>query len=119
MACTVQKLQNATMLGPEPTLPDIVLSCMGGTSGSPDAPRNDGSSSLSPDAVGVEVEVGLGLGPYRVRTACHGCDRTLRFIIVSTDGTRRCFEHLLLDDLHFLCPSCVGIFLNHNNGRRR
>lgn len=109
----MQKLQNSRMLGPEATLPDIILCSLGGISGDePDV----GSSSLSPDTEG-----GVGLDPYRVRTTCHGCEKTLRFIIVSTDGTRRVFQHLLLEDLHFLCPACVAVHIqvNRNNGRRR
>nr|WES10427.1 E7 protein [Rodent papillomavirus] len=102
------------MLGTEATLPDIILCSLGGMTGDlPDA----GSSSVSPDSLG-RAEVGP-LDPYRVRTSCHGCEKPLRFIIVSTEGTLRVFEHLLLEDLNFLCPTCVAVHLNLNNGRRR
>lgn len=109
----LQALQTSTMLGEQATLPDIVLcSLVGDAGGVPDV----GASTLSPDAViGREV----GLDPYRVRTTCHGCDKTLRFIIVSSDGTRRVFEHLLLEDLSFLCATCLAVHVNLNNGRRR
>ncbi|ABB85353.1 E7 [Micromys minutus papillomavirus 1] len=105
------------MLGENPSLPDIVLSNLD-CNGNADEPDEVGSSSLSPDSLGEEVEPECILDPYRVKTTCHYCDKVLRFIIVSSHLTKTVFEVLLAKDLSFLCPACVAVHLTRKNGQR-
>lgn len=117
----MQALLFAIMLGPTPVLGDITLVPIDQLVPHLDAGEDladVGSSSLSPDSLGEEVELQVPVDPYRIKTTCHTCGRTLRFIIVSGEGSLRLFQSLLLDDLSFLCPGCVAVHLKIKNGRR-
>lgn len=108
------------MFGPVATLPDITLRDIAEVvaevvPSDDDRGEDVGSSSLSPDSLGEEVEPELD--PYRVKTTCYGCEKLLRFIVVSGPGSLKVFESLLCEDLTFLCPGCVAVHLK-KNGRR-
>ncbi|AEI00710.1 E7 [Apodemus sylvaticus papillomavirus 1] len=102
------------MLGPNPTLPDIILEAVDQLV--PEQYPDLGSSSLSPDSLGEEQDVQVD--PYRVRTTCYSCDKPLRFIVCTGEDSLRLFQQLLLGDLSFLCPGCVAEHLKKKNGRR-
>ncbi|ABG56158.1 E7 [Mastomys coucha papillomavirus 2] len=109
------------MLGPVPTLRDIELVDLEVLAAHvPPADQPDvGSSSLSPDSLGEEVE--LEVDPYRVATTCYSCDTVLRFIVVAGCDSLKLFEELLTEDFDFLCPGCVKdrLLRKRNNGRRK
>lgn len=113
----LQALLLAIMLGPTATIPDITLLDLSQVVPAEDDQPDVGSSSLSPDSLGEEEELTL-VDPYRIKTTCHGCEKTLRFIVVSGETSLRQFQGLLLTDLSFLCPTCVAVHLKIKNGRR-
>lgn len=116
MERALQALLLAIMLGPHATLPDITLVDISQVVPEQYDQPDVGSSSLSPDSLGEEVE--LLVDPYRIKTCCHSCEKTLRFIVVSGPDSLKHFESLLLTDLSFLCPACVAVHLKIKNGRR-
>ncbi|CDI44926.1 E7 protein [Mesocricetus auratus papillomavirus 1] len=71
-----------------------------------------GQSSLSPDTPGKEESVCVSLDPYKIKTDCPSCDRILRFVVAATPSTFRVLKNLLLEDLHFVCPTCVKVHVN-------
>lgn len=110
------------MIGPDLPLKDIVLEDIDLILGNfeneapvnaPDIEPDVGQSSLSPDTEGKEEPLCVNLDPYKIKVDCPCCDRTLRFVVASLPRTLRNFQALLLEDLHFVCPSCVKKFV-HN-----
>nr|AJA71478.1 E7 protein [Phodopus sungorus papillomavirus 1]QWC92934.1 E7 [Phodopus sungorus papillomavirus 1]QWC92940.1 E7 [Phodopus sungorus papillomavirus 1]QWC92946.1 E7 [Phodopus sungorus papillomavirus 1]CDX10175.1 E7 protein [Phodopus sungorus papillomavirus 1] len=66
-----------------------------------------GTSSLSPDQEGEEEPYLVLLDPYKIKTRCPSCRRTLRFVVAARRPSIRVLQDLLLGDLHFVCPTCV------------
>ncbi|AMR98485.1 E7 [Macaca fuscata papillomavirus 1] len=96
------------MIGPKPTLQDIVLSC------DPE-PVDLYCHEELPDSSEDEDETDHHRADdtpaqecYRIVCDCHGCQSTLRLVVVSTPEDLRVLEDLLMGSLEILCPTCAG-----------
>lgn len=87
--------QGVSMIGPQTTIPDIVLNL------SEWEPRLAEEPINHPDGVHVANH------PYMISVPCGSCEEELKLVVRGTRMDVRLLNFLLGGTLQLLCPSCV------------
>ncbi|ABX56093.1 E7 [Macaca fascicularis papillomavirus 8] len=98
------------MIGPKPTLEDIVLDL---TPEPVDLYCEEQLPDSSEDEDEDEVDYHHPARPaeqqcYRIVTSCGGCESALRLVVVATRDEVRALHDLLMGTLNIVCPNCAG-----------
>ncbi|ACT32129.1 transforming protein [Macaca fascicularis papillomavirus 11] len=101
------------MIGPKPTLEDIVLHLTPEPVPQPDLYCNEQLSDSSEDEDEDETDHHQPARPaeqqcYRIVTSCGSCGNALRLVVVTSQAEVRELQRMLMGALEIVCPNCAG-----------
>ncbi|ABX56078.1 E7 [Macaca fascicularis papillomavirus 6] len=100
------------MIGPKPTLQDIVLTSQPEPQPEPvDLMCHEHLSDSSEDEDEIDHHYEDRLEEqqlYRILSACAHCGSAVRLVVSSTHSEVQVLQQLLMGNLEIVCPSCAG-----------